>query len=69
MLYIYFNYSSLHQLRQAILVSFMVNGGLVLLRTRREKGGNQVVMLTGEQIAFYHENGYLGVETYCRHRR
>ena len=29
MLYIYFNYSSLHRLRQAILVSYMVNGGLM----------------------------------------
>ena len=27
MLYIYFNYSSLHRFRQAILVSYMVNGG------------------------------------------
>ncbi len=31
MLYIYFNYSSLHRLRQAILVSYMVNGGLTEL--------------------------------------
>ncbi len=31
MLYIYFNYSSLHRLRQAILVSYTVNGGLVLI--------------------------------------
>ncbi len=28
MLYIYFDYSSLHRLRQAILVSYTVNGGL-----------------------------------------
>ena len=33
MLYIYFNYSSLHRFRQVILVSYMVNGGLMQLFT------------------------------------
>ncbi len=36
MLYIYFDYSSLHRLRQAILVSYMVNGGQKTLSAHPE---------------------------------
>ncbi len=56
MLYIYFDYSSLHRLRQAILVSYMVNGGLIesLRKDTLTKGPVQRRERLGGMLSYYY---------------
>ncbi len=70
MLYIYFNYSSLHRLRQAILVSYMVNGGLVavvvvvsvtsVVAYCRTLSKEEIMPSTGDKFIFFLMGGFIG---------